>query len=230
MPVNVAEVLSRAAKALSDVDEVRWTAETKLDYFNDGLLEIAVQKPSAFARTVEITLDEGTLQSVPEAYSGLIRAVRNVAGEQGATPRVGGRAITPARRDILNDQFLDWHDPALVPFARIVQHVVADEFEPRQFYVFPGNDGEGIIEAIVAMIPTPIEGPIASNTTAPLDRVYFNALADYVTYRCYAEDMILNGAPQRAQAHYGLFQTALGIRLDIEGAANVNTTNRRGQA
>ena len=149
-----------------------------------------------------------------------------MTGSAGATPRTGGRAITPTRRDILNDQFLDWHSAAVVPFTRTVQHVIADEFEPRQFYVFPGNDGTGIIEAIVALIPT----PVAANATAPLDRLYANALADYVAYRCYAEDTILNGSVQRAQAHYGLFQQALGIRQDIEGSANVNTTNRRGQA
>jgi hypothetical protein len=226
MPVNVADVLSRASKALSDVDEVRWTAAAKLDYFNDGLLEIAVQKPTAFARTVELPLVAGTLQTVPEAYSSLIRAVRNVEGAAGATPRAGGRAITPTRRDILNDQFLDWHSADMVPFARIVQHVVADEFEPRQFYVFPGSDGTGIIEAIVALIPT----PVAADSAAPLDRLYANALSDYVAYRCYAEDTILNGSVQRAQAHYQLFQQALGIRQDVEGVANVNTTNRRGQA
>jgi hypothetical protein len=230
MPVNVADVLSRASKALSDVDEVRWTAASKLEYFNDGLLEIAVQKPSAFSRTVELPLAAGTLQTVPEAYSGLIRAVRNVTGDAGATPRAGGRAITPTRRDILNDQFLDWHSAATIPYARTVQHVIADEFEPRQFYVFPGNDGTGIIEAIVALIPDAIASPITSATTAPLDRVYFNALADYVAYRAYAEDTILNGSVQRAQAHYQLFQQALGIRQGIEGAANVNTTNSRGQA
>jgi hypothetical protein len=230
MPVNVASVLSRAAKALSDVDEVRWTGASKLEYFNDGLLEISVQKPSAFSRTIEMQMTTGTLQTVPAAYSGLIRAVRNVAGSAGATPRAGGRSITPTRRDILNDQFLDWHSAATVPFSRIVQHVVADEFEPRQFYVFPGNDGNGIIEAIVALIPDAIDAPVTSATEAPLDRTYFNALADYVAYRCYAEDTILNGSVQRAQAHYQLFQQALGIRQDIEGVANVNTTNRRGQA
>lgn len=221
MPVNVAEVLSRTARTLSDVDQVRWTAETKLGYFNDGLLEISVQKPSAFSRTIEIALSEGTLQEVPAAYSVLIRAVRNITGTAGATTRSGGRTITPTRADILNDQFPDWHNPANVPFARTVQHVVADEFEPRQFYVFPGNNGSGLIEAIAALIPE----PVAANGTADLDRIYANALADYVAYRCYAEDIILNGAAQRAQAHYGLFQAALGIRQSIEGAANVNTTN-----
>jgi len=221
MPVNVQSVLSRASKALSDVAQVRWTEASKLDYFNDGLLEIAIQKPTAFSRTVEIELAIGTLQT-----PGLVRATRNVTGVLDATPRVGGRVISPARQDILNDQFLDWHNPTIVPFSRVTMHVVADEFEPRQFFVFPGNDGTGIIEAVVSLIPTPITGAIDANTTAPLDQVYFNALADYVTYRCYAEDMILNGAPQRAQAHYGLFQAALGIRMNIEGAANVNTTNK----
>lgn len=227
MPVSVADALSRASKVLSDVDEVRWTEASKLEYLNDGLLEISVQKPTAFSRTIEISLAVGTLQSVPEAYSGLVRAVRNVVGVADATPRVGGRVITPARRDILNDQFQDWHSADSVPFSRVVQHVVADEFEPRQFYVFPGNDGNGIIEAIATLIPSNITGAITSSTEAPLDRVYFNALVDYIAYRCYAEDMILNGAPQRAQAHYSLFQSALGIRQDIEGVANVNTTNRR---
>ena len=225
MPVKVADVLSRAAKALSDIDNVRWTNASKLEYFNDGLLEIAVQKPTAFSRTVELELVEGTLQTVPEAYSGLVRVVRNVEGAAGTTPRAGGRVVTPARRDILNDQHLDWHNPVNVPFSRIVQHVCADEFEPRQFYVFPGNDGTGIVEAIVSLIPELIES-VGAETTAAIDRTYFNALTDYVAYRAYAEDMILNGAPQRAQAHYQLFQAALGIRQNIEGVANVNTANK----
>lgn len=225
MPVNVTSVLSRASKALSDVAQVRWTEASKLEYFNDGLLEIAIQKPTAFSRTVEIELEVGTLQAVPAEYAGIVRATRNVSSLLAATPRVGGRAISPTRSDILNDQFLDWHDPMTVPYGKITMHVIADEFEPRQFYVFPGNDGTGIIEAIVSLIPETI-GTFDANTTAPLDNVYHNALSDYVTYRCYAEDMILNGAPQRAQMHYSLFQSALGIRQNIEAVANVNSTNK----
>lgn len=216
MPVHVQTVLDRAAKSLSDVDGIRWPAATKLDYFNDGLLEIAVQKPSAFARTVELELVEGTLQAVPDEYSTLIRVVRNVDT---------GRVVTPARRDVLNDQFLDWHSPEIVPYSPIVQHVCADEFEPRRFYVFPGNDGTGKVEAILALIPEKIEA-VTSETEAELDRTYANALANYIAFRCYGEDMILNNAPPRAQAHYELFQAALGIRQNIEGVANVNTANR----
>lgn len=216
MPVNVQTVLNRAAKILSDVDGVRWTAATRLDYFNDGLLEIAVQKPSAFARTVELELDAGTLQEVPEEYSALIRVVRNIGS---------GRVVTPARRDILNDQFLDWHNPQVVPFSPIVQHVCADEFEPRRFYVFPGNDGTGKVEAILSLIPEKI-ATVDAQTEAGIDQTYANALADYIAFRCYGEDMILNNAPPRAQAHYQLFQAALGIRQNIEGVANVNTANR----
>lgn len=216
MPVHVQTVLDRAAKSLSDVDGIRWPPATKLDYFNDGLLEIAVQKPSAFARTVELELVEGTLQAVPDEYSTLIRVVRNVDT---------GRVVTPARRDVLNDQFLDWHSPEIVPYSPIVQHVCADEFEPRRFYVFPGNDGTGKVEAILALIPEKIEA-VTSETEAELDRTYANALANYIAFRCYGEDMILNNAPPRAQAHYELFQAALGIRQNIEGVANVNTANR----
>ena len=216
MPVHVQTVLDRAAKSLSDVDGIRWPAATKLDYFNDGLLEIAVQKPSAFSRTVELELVEGTLQAVPDEYSTLIRVVRNVDT---------GRVVTPARRDVLNDQFLDWHSPEIVPYSPIVQHVCADEFEPRRFYVFPGNDGTGKVEAILALIPEKIEA-VTSETEAELDRTYANALANYIAFRCYGEDMILNNAPPRAQAHYELFQAALGIRQNIEGVANVNTANR----
>ncbi|EDM71053.1 hypothetical protein RAZWK3B_16690 [Roseobacter sp. AzwK-3b] len=225
MPVNVADVLSRAAYALSDVDETRWSAQTKLDYFNDGLLEIATQKPSAFSRTAELPLDVGTLQTVPEGYANLIRVVRNLSNAQGATTRVGGRVVTPSSKEVLNDRFINWHDPDVVPYSKIVMHVMADEFEPRKFYVFPGNDGTGLVEAVLAVIPDTVAGPITSATTAPIDQTYFNALHNYVCYRCYGEDMILNGAPARAQAHYQMFQGALGIKQMVEGVANVNTTN-----
>ena len=224
----VKDILKRVTRALQDPDAERWSLEEHLDAINDALLDICFYKPSACSETVILEMAEGTLQTLGEGQSQLIRVTRNItSAEVDEPPVVGGVAVTSIERDSLDRQMPDWHDPNVVPQSATVLHVMTDPMSPDTFYVYPGNDGNGRIEAVVAVEPDEIETPASPDTLSsydglevPLGRVFKSAIIDYVLYRAYAKDMQFAGAAQRAVAHFQNFNSALGVRRQLEAVAN----------
>ncbi|SDX73928.1 phage adaptor protein [Roseicitreum antarcticum] len=226
MAFQARDVMRRATIMLQDGGGVRWPAPELCDWLDDGAREIALQKPTATASTAVLELVEGTKQSLPEGYHKLLAVVRNVAG----------RVVTPAVREVFDTQIPGWHDTAVLPFSATVMHVVDDMFDQSVFYVVPGNTGTGEVEAIVSRLPEKITRPSGGSSILDLDSytaavavpdIYQNALVDYVCYRAFSKDINVAGAAQRAQAHYQLFQQALGIKSQVEMAQNVDTPKSR---
>lgn len=223
MAFTVADVLSRTTKLLQDASGSRWSYAEQIDWINDALREIAIHKPTATAQTVEITLKKGTLQYLPAEYQTLVTVTRNLFTIDSDTDgRSGGRSITPVSRQLVDSFLPRWHDPDFIPYAKEVRHVVVNTDNPRSFFVVPGNDGTGVVEAVVSAVPAkistpPAPGAIESYTEAvPIDDLYLNAVVDYTCYRAFSKDMVLAGAAQRAQGHYALFAQALGLKIKAE--------------
>lgn len=223
------DLLERVTALLQDPDNARWSLSELTDALNDGLLEACLIKPSAFAETVELEMQEGTWQMLSAGQSQLLRVVRNITSAADASPRVAGPAITMIERDALDNQIPDWHDASAVPFEKTVQHVMTDELNPTDFYVFPGNDGTGRIEAMVAIEPTLVSKPADDTDLAGYDDeldiapIYKSALIDYMLYQAYMKDMQMAGAGQRAVSHYQSFLQKLGSRRKVEAVANPET-------
>lgn len=256
MAILASDIFRRAHVILQDVDAVRWPYPELREWLNDGLYEIALQKPNATAKTIILTLSTGTYQSVPEGYVSLIRVQRNLV--DGTLPKKGGAAVTAANREIMDAQSPSWHDPLITPYQKSVVHVLADQADPRSFYVYPGNDGTGFVEATLSAIPTEIPAPdsttavgvpryddaggviaVPSTDPAVLDAyrmavdirdIYRSALVDYLAYRSFTKDSQVAGSTARAGSHYQLFQAALGIKQKTEAIANVNSTNKLASA
>ena len=210
------DVLSRVSTTLQDGGHIRWPLSELHGYLNDGLRDIVSIKPNALSKTVNLDLAEGTKQTLPATYTVLSRVSRNMID---AT--TGGRAIrTMDSRSIMDSFMPGWQSEADVPFAATVVHVIHDIAEPRTFYVVPGNNGDGIIEAVVGSYPTPSPVPgsptVLSNYTDNVDMpdIYMNALTDYVLYRAYSKDSRVAGSAARSQAHFALF------REGVTGFAN----------
>lgn len=228
MALVASDILRDAQKLLQDPDGTRWTLEELTHALNDGMLEACLHKPSAFAEAVVLTLSEGTWQTLAAGQSQFMRAVRNITDE--GPPRVAGDAITPIERDALDMQIPDWHQNSVVPFTSTVQHVMVDPMNPTEFYVFPGNDGTGKIEAMVAMEPTLVTIPssdptVLANYTDTIDMapIYKSVLLDYVMHRAFAVDMQMAGSAQRATMYYQSFLNKLGVRRQVEAVANPDT-------
>ena len=225
MTFQARDVMRRVATTLQDQSNVRWPTLELLDYLNDGLREIVTIKPNAASKTVVLELDEGTLQTLPPEYTVLSRVSRNMA-----TLAVGAGAIRRLdSRSIMDSQIPNWQDPARIPFAKTVVHVIHDIADPNTFYVAPGNDGTGMIEAVVGVIPEAIAagGTDIDTYTAlvSLPDIYLNALADYVTYRAYSKDGRVAGSSARAQAHFELFRGSVTNFAQAETGMSLAASN-----
>lgn len=232
MPLAASDVLDRARRILLDETSVRWPLPELVLWLNDGLRELVTLKPSSTAAPVILPMRAGTLQELPAEHISLLRVVRNIEAlpaSPGAPP-VPGRAIRICPRDQLDTLNPDWHRPERVPFATQVRHYVYDETAPRVFYVYPGNDGEGLVEAIVSKMPALVELPasapdeLSSYVGIELDvhEIYGAALVDYVLYRAYSKDAQFAGNAARAGAHYGQFQGLIGVKGAAEAATTPN--------
>ena len=227
MPITAADVMQRVTVILQDDGAVRWPATELLKWLNDGQREIALVKPTAVTDTVEIALTTGSRQKLTGSNLSLIRVHRNLENlDADIGGRTGGRAIRAIERSVLDNQIPGWTDPTIMPHSATVDHVIHDDANPREFFVVPGNDGTGVIEATVALIPDDIAEPanplqIESYTAAlAIPEIWRGALTDYVLYRSYSKDSQSPNAGNRAVMHFQQFQQALGIKIATDQALN----------
>lgn len=224
-----AELLRRAGTVLQDEQFVRWRLAELVRWTNDGLRAVVTVKPSANSTSVVLTLAEGTLQTLADpSHLLLLRIPRNL---KQASPRLGGRAIRPVSREVLDASAPSWHDRAETPFRAEVRQYVFDESSPKEFYVYPGNDGTGIVEAVVSMLPSFLVASgepdvIASyNAAIDLPEPYPAVVLDYVLYRAFSKDDIA-GEPMRAQIHLQAFMQALGVKAEVQNSHSPNSRAR----
>lgn len=229
------DVFERVGLLLQDNTYVRWSLPELRLWLNDGLREIAIIKPNAVSQTIILALVAGTKQNLLVAAQetttnfplSLITINRNVAPITFAP----GKAVTPVSRIDLDAQLLNWHDSNIAPYDSDVRHVVDDMTDEAVFYVYPGNDGSGFVEAVVAIIPDEVAesgtpDDISTYTqVVDLKDIYMNALIHYVLYRAFSKEMELAGSAQRAASAYSMFQAQLGSKLQADTAANVNTAS-----
>lgn len=214
------DIFKRVLEILQDNKARRWTLPELCMWINDALREIALQKPTAVSRTIQMDLDEGTLQALPEDYLSFIKPVRNMVGGK------PGRTISTIHAATLDAQQPDWHSGRHVRFRPEVRHFVFDEADPRVFYCYPGNTGTGRIEVIAAREPDPVvptgAGDAMSSYDVEMDiqSIYSNPIIDFVLFRAYAKDSQNAGAAQRAVLYYQQFANSLGIKAQVDGFSN----------
>lgn len=212
--MQVAAVLERAQTVSQDHLGVRWPLPELAAWFNDAIRELAIHKPSAVSRFVVVELSEGTRQELDPPAFQVFEVIRNVTA-------TSSRSVRRTERRVLDTQAPDWHDPVRTPRRQEVRQVAFVDDAPRAFYVYPGNDGTGAVEALVAELPEPIgtsgEALGDYQTVLPIPDIYANALLDYVLYRMFSKDASHAGNAERATGHYRAFATALGIKLTNEG-------------
>lgn len=225
------ELFEKAGVLLNDTGEYadrRWPLSELCGWLNDGIGAIVLQKPSASSKVVTLPLLRGTLQSIPDGYISILRPVRNMRNEQ--SDRKPRRNITVVPDEQLSSLNVTWHDEYSVRYVQQVKHLVFDEVNPRNFYVYPGNDGTGAIELVLCAAPQKL-GPLDPARTEdlssyafaiPLDDIYFGVLLDYVLYRARSKDTLDAGSAARAALHYQQFANALGIRINVEANTSPN--------
>lgn len=218
MAFTALDIIKTATKTLFDADHVRWPLLELLDYINEACRAIATAKPNASTDTVTINLVQGTLQKLPDSYTILSRVTRNmVIGHTDPGGPVGGDAIRMVSGRALMDAYFPGWQSNTALFGPVVKHVIYDDADLRHFYVIPGNDGTGKIEAVVGVMPAAIvlggDPTLEANyaVAIALPDLYRTPVLDYTLYRAFAKDQGIEASAQRAQMHLGSFQAALGI-------------------
>lgn len=231
---QASDIFTRAGRLLLDETHVRWPLVEMCMWLNDAQREIALHKPSASSENRVLDMIVGTWQKLPTDALGLLRVVRNITaiGPSPTYLRTGGTAIRIVSRDILDAQQRDWHSSDEIRFSKVVKHYVYDEQDPKSFYVYPGNDGTGKVEAVLSVVPATIaigedddpEDLASYEIDLSLPDIYTTALVDFICYRAYAKDAAYTGNPQRATLHYQQFATSIGIKVNQEAITSPNVT------
>lgn len=215
------EIIIDAGVQLLDEEFVRWPMKELAGWIDEGVSQIVSVKPSASSTLIELTLVRGTRQALPDDDSivQLLDIIRNVEGANGAA----GRMVRSTSRAELDANLPRWHDPSYQRFMKEVRQFVFDEILPRHFYVFPGNDGTGKVEAAVSKLPETIvsrqTGDVADIATwdvsVGIADHYRPALLDYVLYRANGKEDAA-ASPQKALTHFQAFATAIGLKSQVE--------------
>lgn len=233
MTITAKDVFERAAIQLQDLSNTRWPLSEMRLWLNDGLREIIALKPNSNEKTVELALQEGSYQKLPVNHTALIRVLRNLTSVDGdPARRSGGRAITSISRHLLDTTIPDWSNIAVFPKTDAPVHVMVDMADPTAYHVWPANTGNGVIEAVVGVIPAQIAAPEANanaldtyaNSIIDLPDIYLNPLVLFVISRCYGKELHLPSSAALAQRYMGEFNAALGVKVQSERVANVNST------
>jgi hypothetical protein len=211
--VTAASVIDKAQVILQDTTGIRWPDDELLGWLNDGQREIVLYKPNAFVRNTSVQMTTGTKQGLPADGVQLLDVVRNM-GTNGSTP---GRAVRITIREILDSQIPNWHTEAP---ANEVKHYMYSMLDPKNFYVYPPNTGQGHVELIYGAAPT--EATLQSTIT--LDDIYQTILMDYILYRAYSKDTEFAADVNRASSHQQAYLTALTGKAKVEIGANPNST------
>jgi|TARA_R110000744_G_scaffold137597_1_gene248162 hypothetical protein len=210
MAISSNDIIGKAQIILQDESAVRWTTTELLSWLNDGQREVCLLKPSVSATNQSVTMVAGTKQSIPAGGLQVLRVVRNLS-----SAGAGGKVVRVIDRDVLDTRKPLWHSEYA---AAIVDHYTFDELDPRTFYVYPPNDGNGFIEAVYAVEPT----QVASGGNISIPDIHANNLLDYILYRAYAKETDQAGNQQRSSQHYKALANSLGIKIQLDSVASPN--------
>lgn len=226
--ILASQILRRAGVLLMDDANVRWTLAELADWLDEGIAATVAAKPAAATVTMNFKPAKGTRQKLPDDQRivQLLDVVRNldvnIAG-------AAGRMIRPTTRSQIDTQQPRWHDPSYVPFQAEARQFIFDELQPREFYLFPGNTGTGLVEIVVSQLPQTVSSRVVADPTlltsynidVGLPDEYQPPLLDYVLYRAHGKEDLAADS-NKSTTHYQVFATSLGIISQVEVASSPN--------
>ena len=204
MSVTVDSVIDKVQITLQDTTGVRWPESELVSWVNDAQREIALLKPDASAVNANVTLAEGTLQTIPSDGNRLLKVIRNTdaAGK-------GQRSIRLVKQEVLDSQTPSWHDENVggeAAHGTEVKHYVYNEENPRNYYVYPGTSSAAVkIDIIYSANPATV---VAGAPAAAW-------VADVYTYDALADQFV-----EHNQLKYKLIATTTADAADGPGGAD----------
>jgi hypothetical protein len=217
--VKVVDLIVRAKTLLQDEDFVRWSV-TELQYWlNDAYKELVGIRPDANTQTSEYACVAGPRQVITSSFANAIRlveVVRNLATTSNKS------SVRLTSRKSLDTQQRSWYSET--PTVNIELYMF-DPRTPKEFLVYPPATTAARLEVIYSVLPadhTLSEAQLVNQATAEtirIDDIFSTALLDYMLYRAYSKDAEQPAMAARAVAHYQAFQSALGVKQQVDAAS-----------
>ncbi|KGA34234.1 hypothetical protein KU74_12220 [Pectobacterium brasiliense] len=202
--ITINDVIGRANTQLVDTHWLRWSKSELLDYFNDAVNAIIIIRPDAGSSRETISCTAGARQSLPDGALRLLEVIRVV----------GGRALQPIRRELLDYQFPNWH-----VMTGPVERYCYDEQVPKTFFVFPGAKQGTELEINVSRLPPAAvidDLKPTVNRRFPLDDLYLNPVLEWMLFRAFGKDAENGANAQLSSQHYQTFVDLLGVKSQAE--------------
>ncbi len=193
--VGAVNAAPRADGAPSTTSNIRWTEEEILLWITDAQRAIVLLRPNSYNWVDNVPLKKGARQAIPTDGWVLLTANANV---DPATLEYG-RAVTLATFDQMNRQFPNWRADAK---NKLAYNYLFDLTDQKAFYVWPPNDGTGMVELNYSRTPPALTDMTQAIT---LDDIYVPAMVDYVCMRASMKDAEFGPGLQYAQAFQGSF-------------------------
>jgi hypothetical protein len=178
---------------------IRWTVEEILMWITDAQRATTLLRPNSNNVVAPVKLTSGIRQKLPTSGWLLLTANANMdaAGNY-------GRAVTLTSMDQMNRMFPNWRAD---PKGPVAYNYIYDLTDQKAFYVWPPNDGTGIVECNYAA--TPVEQTDMSQPIQ-LDDIFVPPLVDYCAMRASVKDAEFGPGLQYAAHFQQLFTMQLG--------------------
>lgn len=206
-------ITDAAAVTLVDTDNITWSEAELLGYLSEALRATALVKPDLVTVQAAVTLAAGVLQNLPAGGIALIAIPRNTSG----------RVVTEVDQQLLDEVQRFW--PGATPEAT-VEHFTVNPTTPRQFNVYPPNDGTGEIVILYGAVPTAIADP---DDELPVTDVYQSPLTQYVLSRAYAKNTKRQDLVKAAAAMQD-WARAIGAKSQAQAAISPKVASQPGVA
>jgi hypothetical protein len=217
--VKVVEIISKAATLLKDVTGVRWPALELQGWLNDAYREIVNFRPDSNAQTGTYNCVAGPRQNITGTFAQatqLLDVIRNVAAGSDQS------AVKLISKPTLDDMNRSWYG---LSGAVTIERYTYDPRLPREFLVFPPAATDARLEVLYSSVPAPhtlTEQQLTNPATTEVIRIsdnYGNILVDYILYRAFSKDAEFVENTNRATLYYQAFQNALGVKGQVQQAA-----------
>lgn len=210
MTTNNREIIRKAAKALIDEDNERWTLGELVDYLNEAEREMYLLRPDLYASRVTETFSQDSNYISFSPYDEKILDVEYATTLTDSTTY----PIRLVDMATLEAVMPDWRNATA---TNAVKHYMFDPRDRSIVYLYPPAKADTRIRLLKAVLPEPIAQPTAGQTYLDVTGIvtvpeeFEGALVSYVLHKAYLKDSEEAGSQARAQSYYQHFATILGV-------------------
>lgn len=218
MSITAQAIVDEVRKTLNDKGSTKkWSDSDLTNYLNGALLQLALVRPDATAKTESALLVAGSKQTLPAGGLRLLDVTRNM-GTNGTTP---GAVVSVADKDSMGLFKSDWHSQAQ---ASEVENYIYDERNPKTYFVSPPvtSSPAVYVEMVYSAIPTAVlSANLAVNI--PVDDVYKGPVLDWMLHLSFGVEIISVNSQRLSKEYERSFYQSLGIKYtaDIGYSPNV---------